>query len=148
MEDMDNPYAVKPIAQQRPPAPPVWTALDDHLLYTARVVHDLLQGRLSERPPVPSAARLEPGELSVAVGPASRFTWRALGDGTYRHSNVVAFGQPAFVIGSLVGSALGNAARRNRAAADAQPRWVADGPGQLTVTNRRAYFGQAQGFSD
>ncbi|MEV7523751.1 hypothetical protein [Streptomyces sp. NPDC091371] len=143
-----NPYAVKPITEQRPPAPPAWTAFDDHLLYTVRVVHDLMQGRLSERRPVPSAARLAPGELSLAVGPASRFTWRALGNGTYQHNSVVAFGGPAFVIGSMVGSALGNAARRNRAAADAQPRWVADGSGELTVTNRRAYFGQTQRFLD
>ncbi|UFQ19645.1 MULTISPECIES: hypothetical protein [Streptomyces] len=67
-------------------------------------------------------ARLAPGELSVAVGPASRSTWRAVGDGSYRHSSVLAVGQPAFVIGSPVGSALGNAARRRQAAADARQR--------------------------
>ncbi|MEV7416654.1 hypothetical protein [Streptomyces sp. NPDC089919] len=141
-----NPYGVQ--QQPAPPAHAPWTALDDHLLYTCGVVYDLMQGRLAERRPVPTMARLVPGELSLAVGPAARLTWRALGDGSYQHSSVMAFGSTAFVVGSLAGSALGNAARRNAAAADAQPRWVHDGTGELTVTNRRAYFGHPQSFLD
>ncbi|MCJ0875570.1 hypothetical protein [Streptomyces sp. AP-93] len=70
-----NPFAVNPITEQRPPDPPAWTAFDDHLLYTVRVVHDLMQGRLPERRPVPSAARLAPWELSLAMGPASASPW-------------------------------------------------------------------------
>ncbi|MEU7644660.1 hypothetical protein [Streptomyces huasconensis] len=140
----DVPYTAWPRIGQPPP----WTPLDDHLLYTCHVVDDLTRGRLAHRPPVPSMARLAPGELSVAVGPASRSTWRAVGDGSYRHSSVLAVGQPAFVIGSLVGSALGNAARRRQAAADARQRWVADGHGEVTVTDRRAYFGHPQSSLD
>ncbi|MCX5196412.1 hypothetical protein OOK31_21350 [Streptomyces sp. NBC_00249] len=147
----DNPYAVEPASGPMPPAAPAhapWTAFDDHLVHTCRVVHDLMHGRLSARVPLPSTARLAPGELSLAVGPAARLTWRGLGDGSYSHSNVMAFGRPAFVLGSLAGNALGNAARKSRAAADAQPRWVYDGNGELTVTNRRAYLGQPNGFLD
>lgn len=128
--------------------PTPWTALDDHLLYACFVVDDVAQDRLGERSPVPSMARLAPGELSLAVGPASRVTWRALGDGSYTSNTTLAVGGPGFVIGSMVGSALGNAARRNRAAADARPRWVGDGHGEVTVTNRRAYFGHPQSWLD
>ncbi|MGW2229912.1 hypothetical protein [Streptomyces formicae] len=122
--------------------------MDDHLLYTCHVVSDLVQGKLAERSPVPSMARLGPGELSVAVGPAARSSWRALGDGSYAHNTMLAVGRPGFVIGSLVGSALGNAARRRQAAANAQPRWVADGHGEVTVTDRRAHFGHPQNSLD
>ncbi|MFI1769247.1 hypothetical protein ACH41H_45490 [Streptomyces sp. NPDC020800] len=38
-------------------------------------------------------------------------------------------------------SALGNSARRRAAANDAQPRWVTDGSGEITVTARKMYFG-------
>ncbi|MGW6027478.1 hypothetical protein [Streptomyces sp. NPDC055099] len=109
---------------------------------------DLRQGKLGERQPVPSMARLSPGETSVAVGPASRSTWRAVGDGSYAYNTTLAVGRPGFVIGSMVGSALGNAARRRQAAADARPRWVADGHGEVTVTDRRAYFGHPQSSLD
>ena len=66
------------------------------------------------------AAGLQRDEL--AVGPAAHLSFRPLGDGSYTHSSVVAFGGPAFVVGSLVGSALGNASRRRQAAAAARPR--------------------------
>lgn len=141
----EHPYAERPVEGGRPP---IWTAVDDHLLYTCHVVYDLVHGRLAGRPPVPSVARLAPGELSLASGPATRYTWRALGNGSYQQSSVVAFGGPGFVLGSMVGSALGNAARKNRAAADAQPRWVCEGQGELTVTDRRAYFGHPQSYLD
>ncbi|WP_328331437.1 MULTISPECIES: hypothetical protein [unclassified Streptomyces] len=121
-----------------------WNVLDDHLLYTCGVVHDVAAGRIGERAPIPTRARLHQGELSLAVGPAARSTWRALGNGSYVNSSTVAFGSASFVIGSMVGSAVGNAARRNKAISDAQPRWLPDGPGELTVTDRRAVFGQQQ----
>lgn len=137
----DNPYAVRQEIEQRPLP---WEALDDYLFYTCGVVRDLGQGRVAERPPIPTMARLEPGEQSLAVGPAARASWRALGNGSYMHSSTVAFGSPTFVIGTMAASALGNAARRNQAEANAQPRWVADGPGEITITDRRAYFAHPQ----
>ncbi|MFE0105875.1 hypothetical protein [Streptomyces sp. NPDC059009] len=122
--------------------------MDDHLLYTCHVVEDLVAGRLADRTPIPSMARLAPGELSLAVGPAARATWRGLGDGSYTHTSTLAVGRTGFVIGSMVGTALGNAARRRQAAANAQERWVPDGQGEVTVTDRRAYFGHPQNWLD
>ncbi|GAA2467538.1 hypothetical protein ACFPFX_11015 [Streptomyces mauvecolor] len=136
----NDPFEV-PLYTERPES---WGMLDDHLLYTCGVVHDLVRGRLADRPSLPTMARLGPGERSLAVGPAARSTWRALGDGSYVHGSTVAFGSTGFVIGSMVGSALGNSARRCQAQANAQPRWVADGPGEVTVTNLRVYFGHPQ----
>ncbi|MFE9568444.1 hypothetical protein ACFYMW_08075 [Streptomyces sp. NPDC006692] len=138
----DNFYATRPYAEL--PAP--WGALDDHLLYTCGVVHDLVAGRLANRPSLATMARLEPGERVLAVGPGARATWRGLGDGSYVHTSTMAFGSTGFVVGSMVGSALGNSARRRQAQANAQPRWVADGHGEVTVTDRRVNFGHPQSW--
>jgi hypothetical protein len=84
----------------------------------------------------------------LAVGPGQRLTWRALGNGSYQHNNTFAFGSPAFVIGSMVGSAIGNSNRRRQAERDAQPRWVVDGPGEVTITPTRLYFANPVAFLD
>ena len=120
--------------------PPVWSSLDDHLWHSCEIVVDLLTGGLARRPLIATTARLEHGDRALAVGPGQRSTWRALGNGRYQHNNVVAVGNPAFVIGSLVGSAVGNSARRRQAARDAQPRWVVDGPGEVTITRQKLHF--------
>ncbi|MFE2852741.1 hypothetical protein ACFXJO_16625 [Streptomyces lavendulae] len=120
---------------------PGWSWLDEYLWVTCEIVADLAEGRLDRRPLIATVARLEPRERALAVGPASRWTWRAFGDGSYTHQSVVAFGSPAFVLGSMAGSALGNSARRRAAAAAAVPRWVEDGHGEITVTTRKVYFG-------
>lgn len=132
-----NEYASHPFGE---PAAP-WTTFDDFLLYTCHVVSDVRQDRIPNRSPVPTSARLEVGEVSLVVGPAVRSSWRAIGDGSYMHRNVMAFGRSGFVVGSLIGSAVGNAARRRRAAADARQRWVTEGSGELTVTPWRVLFG-------
>ncbi|MFG2775266.1 hypothetical protein [Streptomyces sp. NPDC048350] len=44
------------------------------------------------------------------------------------------------MIGSQLGAALGNASRRREAARNAQPRWVPDGAGEVTVALKGAYF--------
>ncbi|MFC4517973.1 hypothetical protein [Streptomyces ehimensis] len=119
---------------------PTWTPLDEYLWHSCDIIADVLEGHLNRRPLIATTARLDPGEQVLAVGPGQRQTWRALGDGNYSHNSVVAFGNPAFVIGSMVGAALGNSARRRQAALDAQPRWVLDGPGEATITPRRVHF--------
>ncbi|GHH50363.1 hypothetical protein [Streptomyces candidus] len=129
-------------------AGPPWGPLDDHLLYTCGVVHDLTQGRLHHRPPLPTTARLHPGELSLASGPAARSTWRALGDGSYNRSSTMAMGSTGFVVGALAVNAMGNASRRNQAMAAAQPRWVVEGQGEVTVTDQRAIFSHPQSWLD
>jgi hypothetical protein len=117
-----------------------WSPLDEYLWHSCEILADLVEGRLNQRPLVATTARLEPGERALAVGPAQRMTWRPVGDGRYTHKSLFAFGGPAFVIGSMAASALGNSSRRRNAARDAQPRWVPEGAGELTVTARRAYF--------
>ena len=134
---MNNPYDPASGMEKRPG----WSWLDEYLWVSCDIIADLAEGRLEQRPLVTTVARLEPGERALAVGPATRWTWRALGDGSYMHQSVVAFGSPTFVLGSMAGSALGNSARRRAAADDAQPRWVVDGSGEITVTTRKVYFG-------
>lgn len=113
---------------------PPWTPLDDFLLYTCDVVADVIEDRVAQRPLVPSPIRLDAGDRALATGQAERFTMRAAGNGSYRHSNMFVFGGPAFVVGSLAANAIGNNVRRNHAARDAQPRWMPDGFGEVTVT--------------
>ncbi|MEV6976921.1 hypothetical protein [Kitasatospora sp. NPDC093806] len=137
---MDNPFA-PPAGSEQGPA---WSWLDEYLWLSCDIIADLAEGRLERRPLVTTVARLEPGDRALAVGPAQRLTWRAVGNGSYTHRSVVAFGSPAFVLGSMAGSALGNSARRRAAANDAQPRWVVDGSGEITVTTRKVYFGHPQ----
>jgi hypothetical protein len=118
-----------------------WSPLDEYLWHSCDVLADLVEGRLGQRPLVATMARLAPGDRALAVGPAERLTWRAVGDDSYTHTSVVAFGSTGFVLGSMAASAVGNSARRRTAALNAQPRWVLDGAGEVTVTTRKVYFG-------
>ncbi|WP_282703422.1 hypothetical protein [Streptomyces sp. CC219B] len=141
---MTNPFAPPPDNERVVR----WSQLDEYLWHTCDIIADLFEGRLAQRPLVATVARLEPGDRALAVGPAQRLTWRALGDGSYSHQSVVAFGQPAFVIGSMLGAAIGNSARRRAAADDATPRWVSDGSGEVTITTKKIYFGHPQNWLD
>jgi hypothetical protein len=120
---------------QRENLPP-WTPLDDFLLFTCDVVADVATGRADRRPPVPSVIRLNPGEHALAMGPAERFTMRAPGDGSYTQSSTFAFGSPTFVAGALAANAIGNSVRRNNAARGLIPRWMPDGFGDITITDK------------
>jgi hypothetical protein len=120
---------------------PRWSPLDEHLLHTCDIVADVVEGRLDLRPLVPTTARLARGDRALVVGPADRYTYRAVGDGSYQHSTFVAFGSPLFLAGSLAASAIGNASRRRAAEFAAQPRWVPDGRAELTVTRWAAFHG-------
>lgn len=124
--------------------PAGWSTLDEYLWYTCDILADAREGRLEQRPLVATRARLEPGERALAVGPAHRLSWRALGDGSYTRNSTFAIGGPAFVIGALAASAIGNANRRRNAELAAQPRWVLDGTGEVTVTDRHVFFGHPQ----
>jgi hypothetical protein len=131
-----NPFAPPPEI----PSQPLWSPLDEYLWHSCDILADVLEGQVARRPVVATTARLQHGDRALAVGPAQRQTWRALGNGRYTHTNVAAFGSPGFVIGSLAGSAIGNSARRRQAARDAAPRWVADGTGEVTLTMQRLHF--------
>lgn len=133
---MANPFAPPPEI----PNQPLWSPSDEYLWHSCDILADVLEGQVVRRPVVATTARLQHGDRALAVGPAQRQTWRALGNGRYTHTNVAAFGSPGFVIGSLAGSAIGNSSRRRQAARDAQPRWVADGAGEVTLTLQRLHF--------
>lgn len=134
---MDQPFAHPSAGEQGP----TWSPLDEYLWHTCDIIADLVEGRLNQRPRVATSARLAAGERPLAVGPAERHTFRALGNGSYSHSSVFAFGSPTFVIGSMVGNAMVNSSRRRTAEQNAQPRWVVDGGGELTITTNKIYFG-------
>ncbi len=127
---------------------PTWSSLDDHLWHSCEIVADLLAGSLARRPWIATTARLERGDRALAVGPGKRSTWRAPGNGRYQHNSVVAVGNPTFVIGSLLGSAIGNSSRRRQAARDAQARWMVDGPGEVTITCQKLHFASSAGGLD
>ncbi|MGW6535483.1 hypothetical protein ACWGBV_01710 [Streptomyces sp. NPDC055051] len=125
------------------PAPadqPPWTQFDEYLWHTCEIVADVVQGQLDRRPLVATVAPLPPGDLALVTGPAQSFKWMALGDGSYHHTQIAAAGSSAFVIGSLLGNAAGNSSRRAAAARDAQPRWVAGDPGEVTVSRMGAFI--------
>ncbi|MEV8565606.1 hypothetical protein AB0436_08515 [Streptomyces sp. NPDC051322] len=119
---------------------PAWSSLDDHLWHSCEIVADLITGGLARRPLIATTARLERDDRALAVGRGKRSTWRASGNGRYQQNSVVAVGNPAFVIGSLLGSAVGNSTRRRQAARDAQPRWMVDGSGEVTITCQKLHF--------
>ncbi|GHF60565.1 hypothetical protein GCM10010218_47520 [Streptomyces mashuensis] len=120
----------------------MWTPLDEHLWHTCEILADIAEGRLDRRPLVATTARLGPGDRTLAVGPGHWATWRALGDGSYVHENTFAFGSSAFVVGALATTAVVNAVRSSRASSDAQPRWVLDGSGYVTVTLEMLHFAE------
>ncbi|MEV0981989.1 hypothetical protein [Streptomyces sp. NPDC049915] len=132
--------------RRKEPAPPyqAWTQLDEHLWHTCAILADWVADRLHLRPRIATPAPLSQGELPLAVGHSERMTWQAVGNGTYNHTSVFAFGSPAFVLGSLAGAAVGNASRRRAAQDAARPRWVHSGMGYLTVTTLGFHFSHPQ----
>ncbi|MEU1816533.1 hypothetical protein ABZ543_15225 [Streptomyces roseifaciens] len=130
------------------PHPPVWSPLDDYLWHTCDILADLVEGRLDRRPLIATTASMAHGDRALAVGPGQRVTWRALGDGSYLHEGGFAFGRPGFVLASVAATAVTNSVRRSRAARDAQPRWVVDGPGEVTVSVRGMHFAHPTSWLD
>ncbi|MGW3202688.1 hypothetical protein [Streptomyces sp. NPDC001135] len=133
---MANPFAPPPEI----PSQPLWSPLDEYLWHSCDILADMLEGHVARRPVVGTTARLQRGDRALAVGPGQRLTWRALGNGSHSHNDVFAFGTPGVVISTLAANAIGNATRRRRAARDAQPRWVVEGTGEVTLTPRKPHF--------
>lgn len=117
-----------------------WTWFDDHLLHTCRVVDHLTGNRLDELPLVPTRARMNAGERCFAEGPAVVFFWRSAGDGTWFHNKIEAKGSASFVVAAHVANAMLNRSRQRRAASRVQPRWMAEQPGTVMVSDQRLYF--------
>ncbi|MEV6358377.1 hypothetical protein [Streptomyces hydrogenans] len=122
-----------------PPGQPPWTEFNEYLWHTCDIIADLVQGRLDQRPLVATPAPLPAGDRPLVTGPVWPARWRALGDGSYHHSQMMAMGSTPFVLGSMLGNAAGNSARRREAARNAQPRWVPGDPGMVTVSKLGAF---------
>lgn len=128
------------------PAGADWTVRDEALWATAEIAALSSSGRLHERWPasVPFALRHGETEKPLAHGPFQLLSFTAPGDGSYSYndSSLIAFGRGAapLMIGHAVGRAIGNSARRRRAEALAQPRWMQIDAGTLTVSTHGFYM--------
>ena len=139
----------KPRGEERIP----WSHHDAALWYTCEIVYDVLRGAA----PTPVGGEIQapfppqpPDERFLASGSFTLLDWRALGDGTYMRKTTVVGGTGAlgiFALGAtLLGSAVGNSARRSQASAAAQPRWVTIASGELLVAEHEFVMVSPQGL--
>jgi hypothetical protein len=117
-----------------------WTWFDDCLLHTCRVVHQMIDNRLSELQSQPTRTRLDPGERCLAEGPARMYVWRSAGDGTWEQSSLDVSGSTSFVVGAHVANAILNRSRQKRAENQLQPRWIEEPSGSVMVSDQRLFF--------
>lgn len=131
------------------PEPAVeWTEYDAVLHYTCAVVQGLRTDGLQSWRPVPTMARLDPGERPVVDGAAVPLYFQAAGDGSYTTGGMFAFGSAAFVAGAFAVNAIANNAAKRRAQADLQRRWMSGPPGGIMVSASRVLFwNSAETFS-
>lgn len=76
------------------------------------------------------------GERVFFDGPAT-YARKYGGDGSYTTTNVVALGNPSFIVGSMAASGLINGQRKARARRDATPRWRDEQRVRLVTTSHR-----------
>lgn len=124
-----------------------WTPRDEALVRTLSAVQAVLNNNLSSGPRVlvPFALRSgHPEEHTVADSPYRLWVWQAVGDGSYIRDQSIFFatgrGATGFMVGSMAGQMLANSSRANQAARDAQPRWVLNTHGQITVSDYGFYL--------
>ncbi|KAF0847303.1 hypothetical protein [Nocardia caishijiensis] len=117
-----------------------WGPFDDNLLYTCWVLRAVMDDNLAALHPRPTRMRIDPGERSLAEDRASWSLWSAVGDGSWEHNNVAAFGSAGFVVAAHLGNAMLNRSRRARAQRDARPRWVPRSAGVGMVSQWRVCF--------
>ncbi|NKY85072.1 hypothetical protein [Nocardia veterana] len=117
-----------------------WTWFDDHLLYTCGVLDLLRRGELARMPVKSTRIRLDPGEVCIAEGPAQWYFWRSAGDGTWTRNNIYVAGSASFIAAAQLGNALVNQVRRQRAEAASRPRWIAERPGSVMISDRRIHL--------
>lgn len=79
---------------------------------------------------------LRPGE-SVRADVTCDYARYYGGDGTYQHVSGLFYGSPGFVAAGLAATALGNAARRNRARQEAVARWREWQSARVIATDHR-----------
>jgi hypothetical protein len=117
------------------------SAEDQHMVYAggwekARALRAALIRR--ELPPEIQVWGIvpRPGERFFLDGPLT-YTRYYGNDVSYGQSSVMAFGRPAWVAGALIGNAIGNSVRRNRAQQAAAAQWRETQTLQVVVSNYR-----------
>lgn len=123
-----------------------YTQHDAAIWHTRGIVAAVHAGRQAMLPRVATTfpPTLGHDEVVVASGPVDVLVWRALGNGSYSHQGGFFFATGAAGLAATAVfagvQATGNAARRAQAQADAQPRWVRDFGGLVTVSTHGFYF--------
>lgn len=117
-----------------------WTWFDDHLRYTCGVLDLLRRDEVAQMPVKSTRIRIDPGEVCLAEGPAQWYFWRATSDGSWTRNDIYAVGGTSFVAAAQLGNALVNQARRHRAEAASQPRWIAEPPGSAMISTKRIHL--------
>ncbi len=129
-----------------------YTRHDAAIWHTRRIVAAVLTGQQATLPRVATTfpPTLGHDELLVASGPIELLVWRSVGDGTYTHQGGFFFATGAVGLAATAVAAgaqvVGNAARRAQAQADAQPRWVLDSRGLVTVSTHGFYLEMPAGL--
>lgn len=120
-----------------------WLAADTALWQTCKIVTDIAERRLPDIR-TPTLFPLRPNEIAFASGPFAIESFHAAGDGSYSSSSTVVAGTGMFGLAlgaaTMAGSALGNASRRSRAAADAELMWRPLIQGTVVVSNEGFYL--------
>jgi len=124
-----------------------WTDHDTALWHACDVDQKLRTGRRSDLPLVAVPFALSLGDQREQIVASGRFemaTWEAVGDGSYMHKSgfFLGAGGPALALGAafLGANAIGNAARKNKARRDQEPRWVWGTKGDLHVGTHGFYL--------
>ncbi len=127
-----------------------WTAHDDAILSTLRIVRSLLSGDQSATSDVVAdfPAQIASDERLLASGAVDVLAFRASGHGTYLHHGppLVLGRQPAATAVVAAVTVVGNRARRRKAIVDAQPRWVLDTQGAIWVSTAGFYLRAPSGL--
>lgn len=109
----------------------------------------MVQGRRPEHR-IDTLFPLLRGEIALAAGTLHVDGFHAVGDGSYEHSTAFVWGTGRFGLalaaGTLAASAIGNAARRTQAAADAQEAWRPLFSGSVFVSTEGFHIQTMQGL--
>jgi hypothetical protein len=120
-----------------------WLPADSALWQTCRIVADINARHVPELR-TPTMFPLRSNEIAFATGPVVVEAFYAVGDGSYstRSTFVAGTGLFGLALGAatLTGSAIGNASRRSRAAADATAAWRPIVQGSVVVSSEGFYL--------
>ncbi len=123
--------------------PPTWTRHDAAVWTTCEILSALIAREPQRLSPLVAdfPTHLSADEMLLAAGAFELLVHRAAGNGTYaqRNTPIVASGRGALGVTLAAASVQGvaNRRQRNRAEADAQPRWMLDARGTLVGLDRR-----------